>query len=356
MLDSTASPPIHDARWRAVLENDATADGRFVYAVRTTGIYCKPSCCSRPPRRGNVATFDTPAEAEAAGFRACKRCRPDAAADPDADALAAACRLLETAADEPALGELAGRVGLTPAKLRRLFRDRLGVTPKAYAKALKARRLTQGLKNGATVTEALYGAGYGAPSRAYAAAGERMGMTPTAYARGGQGEAIRYATAACAFGRLLVATTARGLCAVELGADEAEVAAQLRAHFPKAALDEDTEGLAAVVEAVAAHVEAPGKALDLPLDIRGTAFQETVWAELKRVPPSETVSYAELARRLGRPDAARAVAGAVAANRLAVVVPCHRVVRGDGGLSGYRWGAARKRALLKAESGGDGTE
>ncbi|EKV30827.1 Methylated-DNA--protein-cysteine methyltransferase [Caenispirillum salinarum AK4] len=303
-----------------------------------------------------MAFFDTPADAEAAGFRPCKRCRPGApaAADPDAAALDAACRILDAAEEEPALGELAGRVGLTPARLRRLFQDRLGVTPKGYAKALKARRLARGLKRGATVTEALYDAGYGAPSRAYEAAGERLGMTPSAYARGGQGETIRYATAPCAFGCLLVATTARGLCAVELGAEDAEVAAQLRAHFPKAALEEDSAGLAAVVRAVAAHVEAPRTALDLPLDIRGTAFQEQVWTELKRIPPGETVSYAELARRLGQPGAARAVAGAVAANRLAVVVPCHRVVRGDGGLSGYRWGTARKRALLAAETDGEG--
>lgn len=356
MPDTAAFPSTDDDRWRAVITNDAAADGRFVYAVRTTGIYCKPSCRSKAPRPENVTTFDTPAEAEAAGFRPCKRCRPDAAADPDAEALAAACRLLEMAEEEPALGELAGRVGLTPARLRRLFQDSLGVTPKAYAKALKARRLGQGLKAGATVTEALYDAGYKAPSRAYAAAAERLGMTPSAYARGGQGEAVRFATAPCAFGRLLVATTERGLCAVELGADDAEVTAQLRAHFPKATLTEDAARLAAVVAAVADHVAEPRGALDLPLDIRGTAFQEQVWAELRCVPPGETLSYADLARRLGRPEAARAVAGAVAANRLAVVVPCHRVVRGDGGLSGYRWGTARKRALLAAEAAGEGDE
>lgn len=218
------------------------------------------------------------------------------------------------------------------------------------------RRLAQGLKDGNSVTEALYDAGYGAPSRAYAAAAERLGMTPTAYARGGDGEIIRYSTTPCAFGRLLVATTARGLCAVELGGDDSEVTAHLRAHFPKAVLQEDREGLAAVMEAVATHLKAPRVSLDLPLDIQGTAFQEQVWTELRRVPPGKTVSYAELARRLGRPKAARAVAGAVAANRLAVVVPCHRVVRRDGSLSGYRWGAARKRALLAAEAVEDGAE
>jgi AraC family transcriptional regulator of adaptative response/methylated-DNA-[protein]-cysteine methyltransferase len=347
----------HDqARWDAVLSNDSEADGRFVYAVRTTGIYCRPSCRSKPPRRENVSYFSTPAEAERAGYRACRRCCPDASLDPDGEVLAAACRFLEEAEEEPALGELAGRLGLSPARLRRLFRDRLAVTPKEYAKAVKARRLTQGLKESERVTDALYNAGYGAASRAYAAASERLGMTPSRYAKGGEGEEVRYATAPCPFGRMLVAATERGLCAVELGDDDGEVLAQLRAHFPAARLLEDKSGLAAVVGEVSAHVSLPASGLTMPLDIRGTAFQERVWAELRRIPPGQTLSYAELAVRLGQPAAARAVAGAVAANRLAVVVPCHRVVRADGGVSGYRWGAARKRALLAAEAGDDETE
>ncbi|MFB4204713.1 bifunctional transcriptional activator/DNA repair enzyme AdaA [Arhodomonas sp. KWT2] len=272
-----------DGRWRAVIGNDTAADGRFIYAVRTTGIYCRPSCRSRPPRRGNVAYFDTPADAEAAGFRPCKRCRPAGGADPASGALVAACRVLEQAEREPALEELAGRVGLTPARLRRLFQARLGITPKGYAKALKARRLAQRLKAGAMVTEALYEAGYGAPSRAYEAVAQRLGMTPTVYAGGGQGESIRYAVVPCALGRLLVAVTERGLCAVALGAGDAEVAACLRARFPKAVLTEDRAGLAAMVRAVAARATVPRAGPDLPPDILGTAFRERIRTGLGHV-------------------------------------------------------------------------
>lgn len=340
------------ARWAAVCANDAAADGAFFYAVTTTGIYCRPSCRSRRPNRANARFFDTGGEAEAAGFRPCRRCRPEALApvDPAAEAVTAVCRLLETAEEEPPLADLARHAGLSPGHLTRLFKARLGVTPKAYAQAVRARRLDAALRTGEGVTEAVYAAGYGAASRAYAAAEARFGMTPGSLARGGDGEAIRYADAPCCLGRVLVAATDRGLCAIELGDDAADCLDSLRRRYPRADLRPAAPDFAATVARVAAWLAEPDGALALPIDIRGTAFQEQVWAELRRVPAGETLSYADLAARVGRPEAVRATAGAVAANPLAVVVPCHRVVRSDGSISGYRWGPQRKRRLLAREA------
>lgn len=340
------------ARWKAVRENDAAADGTFFYAVRTTGIYCRPSCRSRRPKRENAAFFDTPAAAEAAGFRPCRRCRPDTAqaADPATQAITAACRAIEAAEAVPALTVLAAEAGLSPSRLQRLFKERLGVSPKAYATAVRARRLDAALATGEGVTTAIYDAGYNASSRAYADADARFGMTLGTRARGGEGEVIRHAAAPCCLGWVLVAATDRGLCAIELGDDAAACRESLRRRFARARLEPAEPAFAETVARVAAWLAEPTGALGLPLDIRGTAFQEQVWAELRRVPSGETVSYAALAARVGRPEAVRATAGAVAANPLAVVVPCHRVVRSDGGVSGYRWGTDRKRRLLAREA------
>ena len=341
-----------DARWQAVRRRDPEADGRFVFAVRTTGVYCRPSCAARPARREHVEFHATPADAERAGFRPCKRCRPDLPprAERDAAVVAEACRAIESADEVPRLAELAARAGVSPHHFHRTFKRIAGVTPRAYAAARRQRRVQDRLCAGSAVTEAIYAAGFGSSGRFYEAAPAMLGMTPTAYRAGGAGEAISYAVGRCSLGYALVATTARGACAILLGDDPAALVADLEARFPRATLSEGA-ALAGCVEAVVRLVDDPARAggLGLPLDIRGTAFQRRVWEALQRIPPGETVSYAELARRLGRPHAARAVAAACAANGLAVAIPCHRVVATGGGVGGYRWGVERKRLLLERE-------
>lgn len=340
-----------DHRWTAVVERDATADGAFFYAVRSTGVVCRPGCASRTPKRANVAFFDTLEEAERAGYRRCKRCTPG---EPSADERLAAqivraCRRLEHEEPEPTLDTLAAEAGLSRAHFQRAFKRVVGLTPKQYARTRRAERFRAGLGRAGSVTEAIYDAGFGSSSRAYEGVDAELGMTPSAYRKGAAGLAIRYAVAACSLGWLIVATTERGVCAIEFGGDPAELAARLSARFPAARVDEGGPDFVRVVEQVIAFVEAPSVGLDLPLDIIGTAFQQRVWNALRQVPPGTTVGYAELAARIGRPEAARAVAGACAANGLAVAIPCHRVVRADGQLSGYRWGVERKRALLERE-------
>ena len=341
-----------DPRWTAVLARDRAADGRFVYAVRTTGIFCRPSCPARRPRPGNVSFHATPAAAEAAGFRACRRCRPGqpAGGDGHAEAVARICRLLATADPAPPLRALADLAGLSAHHFHRVFRARTGLTPKAWADAGRDARVRAALAAGQTVTSAIYAAGYQSSGRFYARADAALGMTATAFRRGGAGVAIRCAVGPCALGQVLVAAGARGICAILLGDDAAALVRELRERFPAAELGGDDPTFARLVARVVALVDAPGHAHDLPLDVRGTAFQRRVWQALRALPAGATTSYAALAARLGRPSAVRAVAGACAANTLAVAIPCHRVVRADGGLAGYRWGVARKRALLAREA------
>jgi AraC family transcriptional regulator of adaptative response/methylated-DNA-[protein]-cysteine methyltransferase len=340
-----------DARWAAIVARDAAADGRFFYSVRTTGVYCRPSCGARLPRRENVAFHATPAAAERAGFRPCKRCRPDQAAPADRRAalVAAACRRIEHDERAPRLDELARDAGLSPYHFHRTFKAVTGLTPRAYAASHRARRFRERLPRSASITDAIYDAGFSSGARAYESSNGALGMTPSAYRAGGANVAIRFAVGECSLGAILVAASTRGVCAILLGDDPDRLVRDLQDQFPRAALAAGDAEFEEWVAKVVGFVEAPALGLDLPLDVRGSAFQQRVWRALTKVPPGATLSYAELARRVGAPRAARAVAGACAANTLAVAIPCHRVVRSDGAPSGYRWGAERKRALLDRE-------
>lgn len=334
----------HQSAWAAFAARDRQADGRFVVAVRTTGIYCKPSCPARHPRPENVSFYPDPPAARAAGYRACLRCRPDDAAR-DSVAVARAIELLETADVPPALDALAAAVGYAPHHFHRLFKRATGVTPAAYARALKSRRAAAALQDGASVTQAIYTAGYSAPSRFYAHAAPRLGMAPSAWARGGAGVTIRWAVAPSSLGPVLVAATDRGICQVAFDADEAF----LRARFPAAEIIAGDAALVDLTAQVVAAVERPGRDPALPLDVRGTAFQEAIWQALRTIPPGETRSYAELAALAGRPGAVRAAGSACGANHVPVLIPCHRVTRSDGAIGGYAYGPERKRALLTRE-------
>jgi len=338
-------------RWSAVLARERRADGRFWYSVRSTGVYCRPSCPSRQARRENVAFHASPEDAERAGFRACKRCRPDQAG-PEAqraDAVARACRLIECSEDSPSLQQLAAASGLSRFHFHRVFKAVTGLTPKAYADAHRHRRLRDQLGRGASVTEAIYDAGFGSTGPFYAGASGALGMTPSRYRRGGAGVAIRFAIAQCSLGAILVAASDLGICAILLGDDPEALLQDLQDRFPHAELQGGDAAFDRQVAQVVGFVEQPGLGLELPLDIRGTAFQQRVWQALRTIPAGGTASYAEIAERIGSPKAVRAVAQACAANALAVAIPCHRVVRNDGALSGYRWGVERKRALLDRE-------
>lgn len=341
-----------DARWAAVLARDPAADGTFFYAVTTTGVYCRPSCGARTPRPENVVFHLTVDDAERAGFRPCRRCRPNAPvlAARLADKVAQACRFIETAEAAPRLATLATHVGLSPGHLHRVFKAVTGVTPRAYATAQRARRVRRELARGTAVTDAFYAAGFGSSGRFYEAARGILGMTPTRYRAGGADTTIRFAVGACSLGCVLVAATERGVCAIFLGDDADALVRSLQDRFPRANLIGGDAAFERLVAHVVGFVDAPRRSFDLPLDVRGTAFQQRVWQALQAIPPGSTASYAEIARRIGAPQSVRAVAGACAANLLAVAIPCHRVVRTDGGLSGYRWGVERKRALLARES------
>lgn len=345
-----------DPRWAAVVARDTAADGSFWYSVRTTGVYCRPSCGARRARPENVRFHESPEAAERAGFRPCRRCRPDRAPAPDraTAAVVAACRLLEQAieegADPPALAELAGRVRLSRYHFHRLFRQRTGLTPREYAAAHRDRKLRAGLERGESVTAAIVEAGYASNSRFYEASNQRLGMTPTTYRGGGADVDIRFAVGACSLGAILVAQSERGICAITLGDDPEALVRGLEDRFPRANLIGGDPGFEDTVARVVGFVENPALGLDLPLDIRGTAFQQRVWQALRRIPAGATASYREIAERVGAPRSARAVAQACGANPLAVAIPCHRVVRADGDLSGYRWGVARKAALLRREA------
>ena len=338
--------------WDAVTRRDPAFDGKLIFAVRTTGVYCRPSCASRPAKRENVAFFETTAEAEKAGYRACKRCRPDklGAPDPRIEAVKRACAEIESAEEAPKLAELAASVGLSPYHFHRVFKTITGVTPKAYTAEMRARRAADKLRTAETVTEAIYDAGFNSSSRFYESTAARLGMTPGAVRRGGAGAAIRFAVGQASLGAVLVAATNKGVCAILLGDDPHALVRELQDRFPRAELEGGDPAFERTVALVVGLVEAPTQRLDLPLDIRGTAFQQRVWAALSAIPPGKTATYKEIARAIGQPSAVRAVAQACAANPLAVAIPCHRVVRTDGDLSGYRWGVERKRALIAREA------
>jgi AraC family transcriptional regulator of adaptative response/methylated-DNA-[protein]-cysteine methyltransferase len=346
-----------DALWRAVASRDARFDGLFVYAVRSTGIYCRPSCPSRRPRRDRAVFFASPEAADEGGFRACLRCRPrePTVRDPQLELAVRACRAIE--GDEegaPSLSRLAAELGVSPHHLQRTFKSITGVTPHQYAAALRARRLKSLLRGGEGVAAALYEAGYGSSSRLYEASDAQLGMTPATYRRGGRGMEIRYTVVACALGRLLVAATARGICAVALGDADGSLAAALGAEYPAARIERGDGGFDGWVEAIVGYLageRARRGRLELPLDVMATAFELRVWEALRKIPYGETRSYGEVAASLGAPRSARAVARACAANPAALVTPCHRVVRADGAPGGYRWGEGRKRALLAMERG-----
>jgi len=345
MPDTAASVQL-DPRWEVLTRRES---GDFFYSVKTTGVYCRPDCASRLPKPENVGFYATCDSAETAGFRACRRCNPrgDSKQAEQAVMIADVCRFIEGAEEAPSLDEVAARAGLSPHHFHRLFKAATGLTPKAYADAHRSRRVREGLAAGEAVTAALYEAGYGSSSRFYERSDAILGMTPKAFQTGGAGD-IRFAIGQCSLGAILVAQSDKGICAITIG-DEAEALVNdLQDRFPKANLIGADAGFERTVAQVIGMIDAD-QALDLPLDIRGTAFQQRVWQALRAIPAGETRSYAEVADMIGSPAAVRAVAGACAANALAVVIPCHRVVRTDGALSGYRWGVERKRALLLKE-------
>jgi AraC family transcriptional regulator of adaptative response/methylated-DNA-[protein]-cysteine methyltransferase len=333
-----------DEAWTAFDRRDRSYEGRLIGAVRTTGIYCKPGCPARLPKRENVEFFADPAAARAAGYRACLRCKPDAVSR-DREAVTRAVQLIEQADEPLPLAALAAAVGYAEHHFQRLFTRAMGVSPAAFARALRARRATRHLEESDCVTDAIYDAGYAAPSRFYADARDRLGMTPSAWRDGGRGETIRWTVVPSHLGAMLVAATTKGIC--RLTFDEGEEA--LRRIFPRATLIEDDGGMAELVQGALAAVERPATMPDLPLDVAGTAFQEAVWQELRKIPAGETRSYAQIAAAVGKPGAVRAAGSANGANHVAVLIPCHRVVRSDGTLGGYAGGVERKRKLLDAE-------
>ena len=337
--------------WTAVANRDAGADGRFFYAVRTTGVYCRPGCASRLPLRANTVFFETTADAEAAGFRSCKRCRPadGSAAARHLAAIEKACARLRTSETMPSLAELADAAAVSRFHFHRVFKQITGVTPREYARSHRLDRLGEKLDSGQPVAASIYAVGFGSSSRAYEAAPAGLGMTPGARRRGGKGETIRFVSIATPLGWALVAATGRGICMTALADDRDDLVAALRQRFPAAELIAEDAGLRGWADRIVRFITAPEENLDLPLDIQGTAFQARVWRALQKIPLGKTASYSEIAAALGQPKAVRAVAQACAANKLALIVPCHRVVRSDGDLGGYRWGIERKRALLARE-------
>lgn len=342
-----------DPRWEQLLRRDRAADGTFFYSVATTGVYCRPSCGARTPLPKNVAFHRTTAEAERAGFRPCKRCKPTAPslAQEHAAVVAKLCRFLESAeaTPTPTLDALATRAGLSPFHLHRVFKEVTGLTPRAYAAAARAKKMRASLDRSASVTEAVYEAGYGSSSRFYETSNAILGMTPRRWRSGGRDTAIQFAVGECSLGSILVAASDRGICAVTLGDDPDALARDLQDRFPRAELTPGDRKFERVVATVIAFVDAPRKGFDLPLDVRGTAFQQRVWKALLDVPAGRTSTYSEIARAIGAPAAVRGVASACAANPLAVIIPCHRVVTKSGKLAGYRWGIERKRALIEGE-------
>ena len=343
-----------EVRWAAVFRRDRAFDGAFFYSVARTGIYCLPSCASRTPLRQNVRFHATARDAEQAGFRPCKRCRPGQAPlrEVHAEKIAEACRLIEGADSEPTLETLANHVAMSPYHFHRLFKSIVGVTPKAYAVANRHQRVRQTLADAGSVTDAIYASGFNSNGRFYAASSEMLGMTPRDFRAGGADIEIRFAIGESSLGLVLVAASGKGVCTIMLGDAPEPLRDALKAQYPRARLIEDDSGFKKIATTVIGFVDTPGKGLTLPLDIQGTAFQQRVWEALRKIPLGTTATYADIAAAIGAPKAVRAVARACASNRLAVAIPCHRVVRSDGSLSGYRWGVARKRKLLDREAKG----
>lgn len=348
----TAAYRTEPQRWNAVTNRDVAADGRFVFAVRTTGVYCRPGCKSRQPRRENVEFFTSPADAERAGFRACKRCKPAADGQPDGqrDAVLRACRTLETADPSPGLAELAAQAGQSPSHFQRVFKRIVGVSPKQYAAGLRTKRLRESLRAQASVTRAIQSAGFGSSSRAYEGVGSKLGMRPNVFRNGGAGERIRSTVLMTELGHVLLVASERGLCLVEFGERPELLKKRVAESFPNAEIIADEHGMAALARAFARLLSAPGGDTALPLDIQGTAFQQRVWQALRRIPAGQTLTYGALAAAIGAPRAVRAVGSACGRNRLAVAIPCHRAIGTDGKLHGYRWGLERKQRLLELEN------
>lgn len=350
VLSETARPS-DDVRWAAVIARDASADGRFVYSVKTTGVYCRPSCGSRRAKRNNVQFYDTIAAAEQAGFRPCKRCKPNQVSGTQVRSklIAEACRHIESAEQAPSLDELAVRAGLSAYHFHRVFKQATGLTPRQYGHAQREKRLRGELPTAARITDAIFDAGFGSNSRFYETASRTLGMKPREYRAGGVNATIRFAVGECSLGSILVAQSERGVCAILLGDEPEALVRDLEDRFPRATLIGGDEHFESLIATVVGFVEKPYLGCNLPLDIRGTAFQQKVWQALRELPPGTTATYTDIARRIGMPSAVRAVASACGANALAVAIPCHRVIRNDGSLSGYRWGIERKRKLLESE-------
>jgi AraC family transcriptional regulator of adaptative response/methylated-DNA-[protein]-cysteine methyltransferase len=340
-----------DERWKALVQRDGRADGHFFYGVLSTGVYCRPGCPARLARRENVRFHSTRGEAESAGFRPCKRCQPELAHPGEQVnvAVARACAMLEGSPEPPSLATLAAAAGLSPWHFHRLFKATTGLTPRAYAAARRIARLKAELRERHTITDAIYSSGFGSSGPFYANARSMLGMTPRAFRSAGAGETIRHGTTKCSLGWLLVAATDKGICEIALGDARSSLVAALRERYAKATLVRQDKTLRTWIAKAVAFIDDPTRGLGLPLDVRGTAFQYRVWQALSAIPPGSTVSYRELAQRLGIPQSVRAVASACAANRIAVAIPCHRAVGGDGSLTGYRWGIGRKRRLLERE-------
>jgi AraC family transcriptional regulator, regulatory protein of adaptative response / methylated-DNA-[protein]-cysteine methyltransferase len=349
--DPSPDPEVDaEVAWAAVLKHDARYDSQFLYAVRSTGVFCRPSCPSRRPHRRHVLFFADAARARAAGFRACRRCAPESALAPTAAAMERVRAYIDAHVDDRlTLRDLAGVASLSPSHVQRAFKAAIGLSPRHYVNARRAERFKEEVRQGRSVTDALYEAGYGSGSRLYEGAPARLGMTPGAYKRGGKGVPIRFTTASSAMGRLLVASTERGVCAVQLSDSDTGLEAALRREYPEAELVRDDKALRPALAAILAHLDGDVPRLDLPLDVAATTFTWRVWRALQDIPYGETRSYAEVAAAVGQPKAVRAVARACATNRVALLVPCHRVVRKDGSPGGYRWGEARKRRLLERE-------
>ena len=352
-IPKPATPSVaDDPRWTRIVARDKTADGHLWYTVSTTGVYCRPSCPSRTANPKNVQLHDSLESAKATGFRSCRRCNPDGPSieSENAALVAKACRIIEESEEEPTLEELADAIGRSPCYFHRLFKATTGLTPKDYAAAHRAKKVRQGLASRNTVTEAIYDAGFSSSGRFYEKSTDMLGMTPSQYRAGGANEEIRFAVGQTSLGAILVASSKKGVASILLGDDPDELVRNLQDRFPKARLIGADRDYEALVARVVGFVESPGIGLNLPFDVRGTAFQRRVWQALQEIPVGDTVSYAEIARRIGSPKAVRAVAGACSANNLAVAIPCHRVVRNDGSLSGYAWGVERKRVLLAREA------
>jgi AraC family transcriptional regulator, regulatory protein of adaptative response / methylated-DNA-[protein]-cysteine methyltransferase len=352
LVQTSATVACDDTRWDGVLRKDASMDGRYLFAVKTTGIYCRPSCPSRAPKRANVRFYDSAEAARKDGFRACLRCAPDGLSkrEQQTQAILQACRSIEASEERVGLNDLAAQVGLSPHHFHRIFKDVTGVTPHDYYKAHQIAQIGRSIQQTDSVTEAIYDAGFSSSGRFYENTNAMLGMTPKAYKAGGAGEAIRAAVRSCALGLVLVAATQRGICTVEFGDDANELMQCLVKRFPHAQVLQEDAQFGAWLSKLLAYIHLPHKALDLPLDVRGTVFQQQVWKALQDIPLGHTLSYSEVAQRIGKPKAVRAVATACASNVLAIAIPCHRVVRSNGELSGYRWGVERKRSLLDAES------